>query len=78
MAIDCHASFRRIDDAANDTNQCSLAGTVWPEQRNDFAFADLEVNILQRLESSSVGFRQVFNLDNGIHDWVLLNLAIAQ
>ena len=44
-----------VDDAADDADQRGLAGAVGAEQREDLAAADLEVDVLQRLEARRVG-----------------------
>ena len=43
-----------VDDAADDVDQRRLAGAVRPEQREDLAAADVEVDVLERLEAGRV------------------------
>ena len=66
-AVDRHAPGRRVHDAAHDRDQRRLAGTVGPEQREDLAAADLQVDMLQCLEARGIGLRQVFNCDDCCH-----------
>ena len=49
----------RIGDAADDADQRGLAGAVRPEQREDLAALDLEVDVVQRLETGAIGLRQI-------------------
>jgi hypothetical protein len=49
MAVrDDHARGWR-DDAADDVDQRRLACTIGAEQREDFTFLNLEIDVLQRL-----------------------------
>ena len=59
VPADCHRARRRGDDAADDVDQRGLAGAVRPEQREDLAAADLQVDALQRLEAGGIGFGEV-------------------
>jgi len=56
MAADQDAAVGQIGDAADDADQRGFAGTVRPEQRKDFAAPDLEVDVVQRLETGAIGF----------------------
>ena len=47
----------RLDDAADDADQRGLAGAVRPEQGEDLAAPDLQVDALERLEARGVGLR---------------------
>ncbi len=59
MAVDLNAAFRRVDDAADDTDQRRLAGAVGTQKRENFPTADIQADILQRLKAGVIGFRQV-------------------
>ena len=49
----------RIDDAADDADQRGLAGAVRPQQREDLAAPDVEIDVVQRLETGAVGLGQI-------------------
>ena len=51
-------------DPANDVDQRGLAGAVRPEQSEDLAFLDVEIDILERLEARGVGLRHVLDGDD--------------
>ena len=51
MAVDRHGARGRLDDAADDADQRGLAGAVRAEQREDLAAADVEIDVLERLEA---------------------------
>src|SRR5205085_6053620 len=55
-------------DAADDADQCGLAGAVRPQQRKDLAAANVEVDALERLEPGRIGLGQVRNGDDGFHE----------
>ena len=44
----------RIDDSADDADQCGLAGTVGAEQSKYFAFANIQIDVFQRLQAGGV------------------------
>ena len=67
MAGRRHRAGARIDDAADDVDQRRLAGAVGPEQREDLALADLEIDVLQRLEAGLVDLRQMGDGDDRLH-----------
>ena len=54
VAADRHAARGRRDDAADDVDERGLAGAVRPEEREDLALANLEVDVLQCLEARGV------------------------
>ena len=56
-----------VDDAADDVDQRRLAGAVRAEQREDLAAADLEIDVLERLEARGIGLRQIGDGDDGRH-----------
>jgi len=51
VAVDDHAAFTEIGDAADDADQRRLACAVRPEQCEYLAPANFEVDAFQRLES---------------------------
>ena len=57
----------RVDDAADDVDQRRLAGAVRPEQREDLAAADLEVDAFERLEARGIGLDQIDDGDDRLH-----------
>src|SRR5260370_25502384 len=61
MAVDGDAPFAEIGDAADDADQRGLAGAVRPQQRKDLAAANLQVDVIERLETGAIGFRQICN-----------------
>ena len=68
VPIDRHAPLGRVDDAADDADQRRLAGAVRPQQRKDLAAANVEIDALERLEPGRIGFGQVRNGDDGLHE----------
>jgi hypothetical protein len=54
VTVDEHLARARRDDAADDVDQRGLAGAVGPEQREDLAALDLEVDAFQRLQARGV------------------------
>ena len=67
VAVHRHRAGGRIDDAADDADQRGLAGAVRPEQRENLAAPDLQVDALQRLEARGVGLRKISDGDDGLH-----------
>ena len=59
MAADRDRAGRRRHDPADDADQRGLAGAVRPEQRENLALVDVEVDALERLEPGGIGLRQV-------------------
>src|SRR5471032_3632781 len=59
MAIDRYAALTRIGDAADDADQRGLAGAVRPQQREDLAAVDIQIDAIQRLETGAVGLGQI-------------------
>ena len=57
----------RIDRAADDADQRRLAGTVRTQECEDLAAADLQIDVLQRLEAGPVGLAKARYGDDGIH-----------
>ena len=51
-----HAAFAQIGDAADDADQRGLARAIRPEQREDLAGLDIQIDVVQRLETGAVGF----------------------
>jgi hypothetical protein len=62
-----HRAFGRVDDAADDRNQRGLAGAIGAEQRKDFAAADVQVDVAQRLEAGSIRLAQTGNGNDRLH-----------
>ena len=67
MSVDQDHAARRIDDAAHDVDQRGLAGAVRPQQREDLAAPDLQVDAVQRLESGAIGLGEVGDGYDGGH-----------
>ena len=65
VAVGEHRAGAGVDDAADDADQRGLAGAVGPEQREDLAAADVEVDVLERLEARGVGLADVADRDDG-------------
>ena len=61
----------RGDNAANDTDECCLAGPVGSEQREYFAFINVEIDALQSVKTGLVGLRQAFDRDYLRHSWLV-------
>jgi hypothetical protein len=59
MAADGDAAFAQIGDAADDADQCGLAGAVRAQQREYLAALNIQIDAVQRLESEAVGFRKI-------------------
>src|ERR1700724_2706486 len=45
----------RIDDPADDIDQCRLACAIWAKQAKYLSLADLEVDFLEGLEARGIG-----------------------
>ena len=60
-----HRPARRRHDAADDVDERRLAGAVRPEQREDLAAPDLEIDPLERDEPRGVGLLEAPNADDG-------------
>jgi hypothetical protein len=67
MAVDKHLATARVDYAADDIDQCRLAGPVRPEQAEYLTLVNFEVDILERLEATGVGLGQTLNRNLGVH-----------
>ena len=67
VAVHRHGAAGRIGDAADDVDQRGLAGAVRPEQRENLAAPDLQVDAFQRLETRVVGLGKISNGDDGLH-----------
>ena len=67
VAVGEHRAARRRHDPADDADQRGLAGAVGAEQGEDLALADLEVDVLQRLQAGGVGLGQPGDGDDGRH-----------
>src|SRR5258705_3483856 len=81
MAVDSDAAFAEIGDTADDADQRGLAGAVRPQQRKDLAAADFQVDVVKRLETGAIGFRQICNGYDGGHgglDGLKLEFGKAQ
>src|SRR4249919_123333 len=59
VPIHVHRARACVDDAADDADQRGLAGAVRPEQREDLAAMDVEVDVLEGLEAAGVGLADV-------------------
>src|SRR5262245_37439059 len=64
LAIDQHLAGGRSDDAADNVDQRLLAGAVGPEQRENLAPIDVEVDRLQRVDAGAVGFPEAADGEN--------------
>src|SRR5579875_79114 len=67
ISADRDAAARRIDDAADDADQRGLAGAVRTEQREYLAVLDVEIDVLERLETARIGLAEVPDGDDGGH-----------
>ena len=67
MTIDGDAAGAEVGDAADDADQRGLAGAVRPQQRKNLAAADLQIDVVQRLEPGAIGFGQICNGYDGRH-----------
>ena len=61
MAVDRDTALAQIGDAADDADQRGLAGAVRPEQGEDLAAPDVEIDVFQRLEAGAIGLGKVCN-----------------
>ena len=57
VATDGHAALAEIRDPADDADQRGLAGAIRPEQRKYLAAANLQVDVVKRLETGAIGLR---------------------
>src|SRR5579859_2830767 len=67
MAVSQDPSVARVDQSTGDPNQRGLARAVRPEQGEDLALLDGQVDVLQSLEAARIGLRQTFNGYNRLH-----------
>ena len=65
VAVGGDGAGRGRDDAADDVDQRGLAGAVRPEQREDLAAADLEVDVLEGVEAGGVGLGKTRDGEHG-------------
>jgi hypothetical protein len=49
LPLERNATFLRVVEAVDDIEHRRLAGAIWPDDRPDFAFADVEGNVADRL-----------------------------
>src|SRR5690242_11425588 len=68
MPIDQHPARRRPYDAANYADERCLARSIWPEQGEDLAASDREVDSLERSEARGILFGEAADLDDVVHD----------
>src|SRR5205085_1565689 len=54
VTADRHRAGARRDDTADDVDERGLAGAIRAEQRENLALADLEVDVLQRVQARGV------------------------
>src|SRR6266481_2424251 len=66
VTVNEHRTGSRCHDSTDDTDQGGLPRAIRPEQREDFAPADFEIDALQRLKARRIGFGQ---LRDGDHRW---------
>ena len=65
-----HAAAARPRNAADDGDHRRLARAVRPQQRENLAFLDGQVDAIERLEARRIGFGQAFNFNDGCHGWL--------
>ena len=68
-------SLRRVDDPADDADEGRLARAIGSQQREDLALADLQVDVLQRLEARSVGLGEIGNADDRLHELLYVTMS---
>src|SRR5262245_49278478 len=59
VATYCHLTVGRIDDPTHNADQRGLAGAVRPEQRENLAAADLQVDVPESAKSGRVCLRKI-------------------
>jgi hypothetical protein len=59
VAADRDAAFARSRDPADDADQRGLAGAVRPQQRKNLAALDLQIDVVQRLETGAIGLGKI-------------------
>src|SRR3546814_589294 len=67
MAVGQDDALARIDDPANDADQRRLPGAVGPQQREDLAAADLQIDVFERLEAGGIGLGEVRDGNDRLH-----------
>ena len=67
VAADGDRAGRRRHDPADDADQRGLAGAVRPEQRENLALVDVEIDALECLEPGSIGLGKVRNRNDRRH-----------
>ena len=58
VAEDTRSSAGLIDQRGDDANQCRLAGTIRPEQREEIALLDIQIHARERLHPVAVHLGQ--------------------
>ena len=59
VAVGNHGPLRRRDDPADDMDQGRLPGAIRAQECEDLALADLQVNVLERLQAGGVCLGEV-------------------
>jgi hypothetical protein len=69
LPLDMRLAACRLDEPGNDRKQCTLAATARPEQRDELARANVEIDAVHRKRRRAIpraeGFRNGVELDEG-------------
>src|SRR5262249_5539361 len=60
-------AFRRANDPANHADERRLSRAVRAEEREDFATANFEIDLLESLEAGRVRLAELPDSDDGLH-----------
>ena len=74
VTVDENAAFGPIDDPANDADQCRFSRAIRTQQREDLATSNVEVDALERLEAGRIGFGEIGDGDDGLHEREVIRL----
>src|SRR5262245_40398759 len=67
VAADGHLAMCRIDDPAHNADQRSLTSAIGAEQREDLAAPNLQVDVLEGVESGRICLGKIRNRDDRLH-----------
>jgi hypothetical protein len=67
MPVDQDRPGAGRDDAADDRDQRGLARAIRPEQREDLAALDFEIDVIERLVARAIGLADLGNRQDGSH-----------
>ena len=64
VTVDGDAAFARLFLTEKKTKQRGLAGAAWTGEKNELALVDVQRQIAQRVQTTTVKFREMLRLDH--------------